>query len=511
MHNRTCARSRLHRNYHKKGSLKRSAAPFARITLAITLLWIISIMQEIADAHMNMVTLGHYVQNETQVLVLEITEHSPATAALPRIDSFELGQGHSILVVKQSDAHLNSLILEGKFLAKRQITVTIQPGQLLAFVESTSTAELSESTPILRSQSGTRGLYLLSPEDHRGLLKNPMHMVHAVDLSLAPLPGIVTDRVPKAGAQQADFFTDDPEPAPIPQTSPIDGARLMAHIRVLSGSDPIPDALGDGKVTFIPERGSEQGRILTRSYLLQQFSRYGAQAHTWCYQSGARSGCNVVARLNRGESDRTLVLTSHLDSVRNSGADDNASGTAALLELARVMSKEEIPANMTFIAFDQEELGLLGSKELARSLKDALSTPLMGVINMDMIGYDQDNDGALHIIDCGRPDSSFLTASARQAIETWGLNLRPIEACTNRSDHASFWKVSVPAMLISENFFGGDANPCYHKECDRPESINEQTYRDTVTLVYGAAHILLRSPGFDDGTKKGPVQKSRAD
>lgn len=446
-----------------------------------------------AQAHMNLITLNHFVQRDTQVVLAELTRHTAQTAALSRIEAFELGGGHTILVVGVSQ---NSGEMSEQLHAPgvvRTFTTTIKPGQLLAFVETAAPLSPADAEAIVLSHTGNRGLYLLTPAAHRRLIQNPLNLVHAVDLTENPLPGSAVDAGELSAALQRRVSVKKHLPAALPRSSPIEAERLMGHLRVLSGVDPIARAGQPGKTTLIPERGSDEGRELTRSYLLQQFEAVGAQAETWCYQSGFRKGCNVLARVDQPASAGTLVFTSHLDSVRNAGADDNASGTAALLELARVFAQEGTRADVAFVAFDQEELGLIGSREMARKLQDELDSPLIGVVNMDMIGFDRDDDGSVHIMDCGRSDSQFLRAAAEQALQAWGLNLTPVEACTNRSDHASFWKASLPALMVSENFFGGDSNTCYHKACDRIDLINERTFRDTVSLVYGTAQILMEN------------------
>ncbi|MFL5784944.1 MAG: M28 family peptidase, partial [Bacteriovoracaceae bacterium] len=63
-------------------------------------------------------------------------------------------------------------------------------------------------------------------------------------------------------------------------------------------------------------------------------------------------------------------------------------------------------------------------------------------------------------------NSLFLSQSMKESISELNLALTISKACTDRSDHASFWKNKIPAIVISENFFGGDGDPCYHAKCD---------------------------------------------
>jgi hypothetical protein len=76
-----------------------------------------------------------------------------------------------------------------------------------------------------------------------------------------------------------------------------------------------------------------------------------------------------------------------------------------------------------------------------------------------------------------------------QTISRDGIPLKKIDACTNRSDHAVFWEYDRPAIVVSQNFFGGDGNPCYHRTCDTVQKVNwtymEKMTRAAANTVYG--------------------------
>jgi len=72
-----------------------------------------------------------------------------------------------------------------------------------------------------------------------------------------------------------------------------------------------------------------------------------------------------------------------------------------------------------------------------------------------------------------------------------GLNLRKVPACTNRSDHASFWRYNKPAIVVSQNFFGGDSTPCYHRTCDRIDMIDfDYMTKITKALSHAVANVV---------------------
>jgi len=93
-------------------------------------------------------------------------------------------------------------------------------------------------------------------------------------------------------------------------------------------------------------------------------------------------------------------------------------------------------------------------------------------------------------MDCDRPDSKPITRVIEELNMNLELNMKKVAACTNRSDHASFWNKNIPATIISENFFGGDDNPCYHKQCDSINIINKEYMLRLATLQVNTALSL---------------------
>jgi Zn-dependent M28 family amino/carboxypeptidase len=111
----------------------------------------------------------------------------------------------------------------------------------------------------------------------------------------------------------------------------------------------------------------------------------------------------------------------------------------------------------------------------------------MAVVQADMIGYDNNGDFAYHAMDCDRADSKPLTRVIDELNTNLSLGMKKVSACTNRSDHASFWNKNIPALILSENFFGGESNPCYHQKCDTTDKINKEYMLKLATLQVNAA------------------------
>ncbi len=228
-----------------------------------------------------------------------------------------------------------------------------------------------------------------------------------------------------------------------------------------------------GQTVFIKERGSVSGRNLARAYLAQEYDRIGYKVGTHVYSPD--SAANFVAQKRGENSEKFVILSSHFDSVGNPGADDDGSGTIAALAVAHALSKAKINMDLRVLAFDEEEKGLIGAKAYARDLdKSGEMKGLVGVFHLEMNGFHRKGDGGFHVIDCNQNTSAHLSKFILDAVVKHGIPLKRVDACTSASDHSVFWKYGKPAIVTSENFFGGDGNNCYHKACDTVEQLNFQ-------------------------------------
>ncbi|MFV1885334.1 MAG: M28 family peptidase [Balneola sp.] len=186
-----------------------------------------------------------------------------------------------------------------------------------------------------------------------------------------------------------------------------------------------------------------------------------------------------VAGLLRGTggSDEVIILGAHYDHLGygefgslyrgevkriHNGADDNASGTAGLLELAQYFSENRPETDILFLAFSGEEMGLLGSAHYANNPTVELENAL-AMINMDMIGR-MNEEKKLIIFGVGTAEKwSALADSAN----TEDLNLDLVEDGTGASDHTSFYYKDIPVL----HYFT-DTHSDYHRPSDDTEYIN---------------------------------------
>ncbi|NOZ62740.1 MAG: M20/M25/M40 family metallo-hydrolase [Calditrichaeota bacterium] len=168
--------------------------------------------------------------------------------------------------------------------------------------------------------------------------------------------------------------------------------------------------------------------------------------------------------------DTSVVICAHYDCMAEAvnrmflapGADDNGSGAATVLEAARVLKNENSRYTIRFLLFSGEELGLLGSRHYAKLAAENQEN-ILGVINLDMIGYDGNGDGVFEIHAADIANSKSLGEMIFDNVASLQFPLSPeliVEGATNRSDHASFWEQGFSAILIIEDF--DDFNPHYH-------------------------------------------------
>jgi len=209
---------------------------------------------------------------------------------------------------------------------------------------------------------------------------------------------------------------------------------------------------------------------LAAQYIKEKFEAYGLEAR---YQDYSSTGRNILGwKTGTRYPEKKYIICAHYDNMPTAliapGADDNASGVVAVLEAARILSPFSSEYTLEFAAWDEEEIGLVGSAAYADSAASS-GMQIMGVLNFDMIAWDSNNDFMMTI---GTNElSAGLTLDYEAAMELYtpeiNWNYTDIEA----SDHASFWDVGYPAILGIEHY-PDDFNAYYHTPDDKFSNIN---------------------------------------
>ena len=244
-----------------------------------------------------------------------------------------------------------------------------------------------------------------------------------------------------------------------------------------------------GRLTEFPTRFSTGAHYAAAcDFVEQQLVALGYATSRQNIRVGGSPSRNVVARRNgAGAAPRGLVLvTAHLDSVNHEGnasspapgADDDGSGSAGVIEVARALKGHAGAHDLRFVLFGGEEQGLFGSKRFVASLTAADRARVRAVVNMDMIGTL--NTPAPAVLLEGAAELSqpvidgLATAAATYTGLTVQVSLNPVN-----SDHVSFIRKGMPAVLTIEGADG--ANDAIH------------TARDTLDRIdFGLAVEILR-------------------
>lgn len=283
----------------------------------------------------------------------------------------------------------------------------------------------------------------------------------------------------------------------------------LTQISILSGALPAPFKAGEAILSTRYDYAMFTGQPNARAfdYVLEQVQQAvptgQIEVQEYPYKDGEHSYTwkNLIVTLpGKSKSEEVILLTAHLDDtvVREGdamqvapGADDNASGAAALLLALRLLPRYAFQHTIRLVWFSGEEHNLAGSQAYVRSHS---MQGVLGVINLDMFAYDSNNDHCVELHIGTLPQSLPLGEALQQTAIDFSLNLHfdaLVNQATDRSDHASFWQAGVGAVAITENMndqnlaggcVGADLNPWYHRPGDTLDKLNLQTGFEVVRL-----------------------------
>lgn len=260
------------------------------------------------------------------------------------------------------------------------------------------------------------------------------------------------------------------------------GAEVSQQVNVADYQFVLDEVLytkpGDSRGISGPEHD------LCRDAIAQAFASHGLQVELQEFTWQNFAAENVIGtKVGSLYPESMFVVGAHYDSVSNPGADDDASGVAGLIELARVFATVDTAYSIRFIAFDLEEVGLIGSK---RYVEAHLTDDIRGMIQMDMIARRSD---ALHCRVYGKYESDDWKIALAQAITQYGGGMSvQLYGPLDVSDHAPFEAAGFTAAWVTEDDFA--INPCWHKECDHTENAGLIDYDYAASIVKGIAGLL---------------------
>ena len=311
--------------------------------------------------------------------------------------------------------------------------------------------------------------------------------VAVISLSLASL-------WPSIGGQAA--VGKRPSARDVPSSKMFDAKRLLRDIETLSADDMggrSDDSPGMEKArAFVEKRLQETGISPVAGSTKQNFD------YTPRRSSENLRGVNFFGMIKgKSNSGKHIVVTAHYDhdgikkgEIYN-GADDNASGTAALFAIAQYFKKHQPNHSMLFVALDAEEKGLLGARHFLKNLPIAKESILLNV-NVDMIA--RSDKGELYA--AGTYHYPHLKPALEEAQKKARVKLllghdRPEQGrhdWTFQSDHGAFHREKIPFV-----YFGVEDHKDYHKPSDDFANIHPEFYVRAVETIIEAVRSLDRS------------------
>jgi hypothetical protein len=286
---------------------------------------------------------------------------------------------------------------------------------------------------------------------------------------------------------------------PPPGNLSVDENLLRKHVEALCN---VP-----GGRAYNNQKGLEE----SAKYIRATFRSQGYRANSQPFRASGRVYQNLIASYGPKQG-RRIVVGAHFDAVTGCpGADDNASGVAGVLELARILKqrKPQVPRRIDLVAYCLEEPPFFGTSEMgssvhARSL-EKLNVEVDLMISLEMIGCFTDSEGSQQF---PVPALKYIYPNVGNFIAVVGdlksvsevnrvkmlmrknskIDVQSITAPrsipgVDLSDHRCYWDCGYPAVMLTDTAFY--RNPQYHRSGDTPETLNYKKMKEVVEGVYG--------------------------
>lgn len=265
------------------------------------------------------------------------------------------------------------------------------------------------------------------------------------------------------------------------QTTKFDEDQLLNRLDILSSDK------------FEGRKTGEKGNDSARAYIIQEFKSLnvpglnGKYEQPFSFESRGKTfnANNILVKIKGTEyPDKYIVISAHHDHLGVSGgkiyngADDDASGVAALISFAEYFTKNPPKHSVILAAFDAEELGLRGAKHFVATFDNS---KILLNINMDMISRSAKDE--LYVVGA-RYNEKLKTKLSIFNNPTTSKLLQGHDGTdgkqdwTTSSDHGPFHNVKIPFL-----YFGNEDHDAYHKPTDDFEAITPQFYKNSVNVI----------------------------
>jgi Peptidase family M28 len=284
----------------------------------------------------------------------------------------------------------------------------------------------------------------------------------------------------------------------------VDPKRLETHVRTLSES-------------FTPRDESHPENLdRCAAYIRREFENANARVSEQPFTVAGKTYRNVIAHFGP-ETREMIVVGAHYDTAGPlPGADDNASGVAGLLELARLLGKGQLPIRVELVAYTLEEPPFFRSEQMGSAMH-AKALKREGVVvrvmfSLEMIGYFSDADDSQHfpisvlslfyprkgnfISVIGKMGEGMLVRRIKKAmagatsLPVYSINAPRLIPGVDFSDHLNYWREGYPAVMITDTAFYRNAN--YHTIGDTAERLDYRRMGQVVEGVYAAVADMTR-------------------
>lgn len=307
---------------------------------------------------------------------------------------------------------------------------------------------------------------------------------------------------------------------------------LIAGLEVAPSGQEIVDRISGSRIIAtiqdLEEFGSRAFYLnqsnASAQYVYERFAQLGLDVEYQEFMVSSHHVRNVIATLHgTSNSEGVLLFGAHYDSENKladsynaganlsaPGADDDASGVAAVVELATVLSDQHFANTIKFVAFAAEEMGYDDSGGLKGSSHFVEMERNRGVVYagsaiIDMIGYRGTNGN--HVVAVVNSNEDPLSRAILDSVTRNGLSLQldiDLNASVTWSDHYPFWIAGYPSMLLIEELGGPwefPVNPYYHSSDDTSGTLSEsQMENATKALAGGTLQMTRPLPKDDSGS-----------
>lgn len=268
-------------------------------------------------------------------------------------------------------------------------------------------------------------------------------------------------------------------------------------VRKLSGEEIVSVGGQKTRLTtrYSPAMFERRSNALAFDYVLEQVrgwvdeSQIEVDPYPMEWEGKYATWKNLIVTLpGTSKTNEVVVMSAHLDTISDDpyqlapGAEDNASGSATLLEAVRLLHDLRFERTIRIIWFTGEEEGLFGSEAYAA---DHNVQNIIGVINLDMFGYDSNNDRCMELHVGTLPASDRIGRCFQSTAWSYGILLNydylKEDAFYGASDYGPFWDRDIGAIEVLENYAdqqkpggckGVDQNPHYHTPSDTVKYMN---------------------------------------